>query len=806
MKQAKKILSLFILLLITSLCHSQNLSGVVIYINPGHGGYDSDDRNMVIPPYTQGDPNGFWESQSNLDKGLQLRDLLRSANATTYMSRLTNTTADDLPLSQIVAEANECNADYMLSIHSNAGVTNYILQLYAGVDPGDTETYPSPPPCSDRSREISSVIAKHQYSNEVNCWASNYTVRGDKTFARLVMGWSNGYGVLRGLAVPGCISEGSMHDYIPETMRLMNMEYKWLEAWHFYKSFCEVFDGGTIASGNIAGSVHDSRNKNLDTYVKIRGSKDELLCLSNAVITVNPGNLTYTTDAIINNGVFVFKQLAPGKYTVNVSAPDYFSENYELEVKAGETTYLNSMLNKQRLTPPEVIDYSPKVSEGQLVGCGSKFVFDFNWDVDEQSAIKAFSIEPHVEGTITFSDSQHRMTFSPNQPLAISTDYTITIDKSLKHPGNISMLNDFVLKFTTANRNRLVMLAAYPTPDIKEVHYGKVQFDFRFDNKLNTVLAREGLKVYNSKGEEMTKAPRSIKLNSIGGSFGSFMFNLSENLVENETYRVVIDRNMMDVDDIDIVDTYDYTFKAVNMAVSNQPVAIEINHTDEFAFNSSKSAEVASFNFSLATDKKLFGNASCKLIMNFVNDAGHGVMHYNLKSSVDVTNRQAIGLHLAGDLTGNEVWLHFKDDSNGLESIKADDLTFNDWKFIEVDLKSLAENKHYQLSGLSIRQKQQPLTKSGIVYVDNVLLYDKKDTGIIIGESNELNLYYDAQQKLLSVDSEEVKSMKLYTIGGTLIQQTTLCQMKVDHCLPDIYIVEVELQDNKIITQKIIIR
>ena len=49
---------------------SQDLSGVRIFINPGHGGYDSDDRNVVIAPYSQGDQNGFWESKSNLDKGM----------------------------------------------------------------------------------------------------------------------------------------------------------------------------------------------------------------------------------------------------------------------------------------------------------------------------------------------------------------------------------------------------------------------------------------------------------------------------------------------------------------------------------------------------------------------------------------------------------------------------------------------------------------------------------------------------------------------------------------------------------------
>ena len=29
-----------------------------VYINPGHGGYDSDDRNMVIYPFHQGDSAG----------------------------------------------------------------------------------------------------------------------------------------------------------------------------------------------------------------------------------------------------------------------------------------------------------------------------------------------------------------------------------------------------------------------------------------------------------------------------------------------------------------------------------------------------------------------------------------------------------------------------------------------------------------------------------------------------------------------------------------------------------------------------
>lgn len=57
---------------------------------------------------------------------------------------------------------------------------------------------------SDNSRD-----RKHQellpnlYANQITTWSSTYSVRGEKTFARTAMGWSDGYGVMRGLYVPG---------------------------------------------------------------------------------------------------------------------------------------------------------------------------------------------------------------------------------------------------------------------------------------------------------------------------------------------------------------------------------------------------------------------------------------------------------------------------------------------------------------------------------------------------------------------------------------------------------------------------
>lgn len=89
MKQIYYILFIGLFLLKTSGTYAQDLSGITIYVNPGHGGFDSDDRNIPVGPYGPGDVNGFWESQSNLDKGVQLVELLKGAKANVYISRTT---------------------------------------------------------------------------------------------------------------------------------------------------------------------------------------------------------------------------------------------------------------------------------------------------------------------------------------------------------------------------------------------------------------------------------------------------------------------------------------------------------------------------------------------------------------------------------------------------------------------------------------------------------------------------------------------------------------------------------------------
>lgn len=101
--------------------------------------------------------------------------MLEVAGATVIMTRVTNTTADDLPLSQIVAMGNQANVDFLLSIHSNAGngAVNHVDVACFGVDLNDNTVYntfdpnnPAHKLLSDNSRAISTEIAKNLYANK----------------------------------------------------------------------------------------------------------------------------------------------------------------------------------------------------------------------------------------------------------------------------------------------------------------------------------------------------------------------------------------------------------------------------------------------------------------------------------------------------------------------------------------------------------------------------------------------------------------------------------------------------------------
>lgn len=403
-----------ITLMSLSLLYSQDLTGIRICVDPGHGGTESDDRpNPTV---------GFFESASNFTKGLELQNVLRGLGATVKMTRPGNYdppptdghgTINDPSLSERVAIANAFVSDYFQSIHSNGGVgsLNFTLILFQGGD--NTPTYAGSKVMADI------LVGKIRVANRTG-YHSN-AVRGDFDF----YGTGRAYlGVFKGLNMFATLTEGSFHDYRAETWRLMNLDYRKNEARAIVRSIIEYYSQPGFATGSLAGIVRDPNEGS--GWVAFSGTGDQHKPIDEVQITINPGNHIYTGD-LKKNGYFCVDSLDPGSYTVIAEATDYNSDTSVVTISANKTNFSDFYLTSN--APPAIILSSPAVGD-TIFPSWNVLRFKFNHAMNTPSVDSVFSITPHHSGTIDWSQDQKIMSFTPDDILAFVTEYTIEIGGS----------------------------------------------------------------------------------------------------------------------------------------------------------------------------------------------------------------------------------------------------------------------------------------------------------------------------------------------------------------------------------------
>ena len=408
----KSILLALALMLGTGLYAVNVLDQARIYINPGHGGWGSNDRPMETINYAVKDTLGFFETNTNLLKGLELRDQLEAARAGyVKMSRTVNgiTTRDDVQrtsydkyyegdvvggvtqivtLSVIARDVEENNMDYFISIHSNAATegtaTNYPLLLYRGTDSQSGNGLVN-------AREMTRAAWEYIANNKITYYSA-YTAstannsRGDLTFYGSSGSALDGFIGYLGVLKHGCdgyLSEGCFHTYQPERHRLLNKDYCRQEGIRYARAVRAWFGDNTETKGSIMGTVKDkyeSLEHALYTY-KI-ASVDEFKPLNEVqVILQNESGTqlaTYTTDKEYN-GIYVFNNLAPGKYKLVYNISGYWPETEEIEVVANETSFINKNLTNLLMPEPgteedvteEVEYYFHPVQDGDIAGASA---------------------------------------------------------------------------------------------------------------------------------------------------------------------------------------------------------------------------------------------------------------------------------------------------------------------------------------------------------------------------------------------------------------------------------------------------
>ena len=783
-----------------------------VYINPGHGGYDSDDRNMVIYPFHQGDTAGSWESKSNLRKGLALREILQKKGYQTSISRVTNTTADDLALSTIVALCNQSGADVFYSIHSNAtgtsAVTNFPMVFYRG--------YTGSPQVVNAD-VLAADLEPYLYASQTTVWTHNYQIWGDWSF-RPEWG-TQGYGVLRGNRAVANLSEGSFHDYIPEAYRLLGLQYCWMEGWNISLGADKYFDRlDQYDLGVISGNVRDDRIKRLQENPQpfIVYGDDNLMPIHSATVRLldqNGNEVQRTMTDTLRNGIYTFKYVVPGTYTVEVSEPSHFSQTAEVIVSANAATYQNFYLKRVRDTPPVVVNYTPVWHEGDpAVKCSTPIILSFNWDMDSMTTCSAFHLDPPVAGTFRWEDSYYRLVFEPVDAFDVSTFYTLTLDKSAEHGGGTAMDEDFTMQFYTQPRNHLSELAVFPYEGAP-VHFKTPTVELRVDSLLDTYNLFQRLRVLDSEGNELAWNKRSIKYNKNGDDYGFVRIPLVKNIEVGKEYQLILDVDIADTAGIHLPAARVINFTGVDAGADKpgmQVVEDFENADDYYSYNSNVYPEGLDNSEIKSSTDRLFGSKSMQVTYEF-NDYT-GPLYIKPKDTSDIIFHpgDTLGIHVWGDMSYNYLMAFFsiENDSWEMESfgIVLGPINFHGWRYIEtVPNTSDLFEKDAKFKGFGISYGLDycsPVVKTGTIRFDNLL--KKESSGIDEVEMAGMQVKVAGDYIVVSADTW-VQGVELIDINGRTIKATGGNCLNVADVASGVYLVRVHI-NGQTATQKVVIR
>ena len=363
----KRIASIFAFCLVL-----MSANATKIYINPGHGSWGPNCRPMATINYAAGDTLGFFESNTNLWKAFMLESKLKAAGFDVKMSRRASggsgTNEYNKALSTICSETDNYGADYFISIHSNAATegtnTNYPLILYRGTDSNERVTGSKARANAswDRLKEINTSGFEYYTS-----YTNSRNVRGVTSFYG-----SDYLGALKHSS-PGFLSEGYFHTYQPSRHRALNPDWCRQEGIRYYRGIMDYYGKAGEKVGYIMGAVRTKEksinhslytyNSNTnDKYAPIHGAKIVLRNASGNVIKTDCYHYVkrmlknqdyYTTDHNYN-GIFVFDNLEPGKYTISVHASGYKDYIGTVTVTADKTTYPEIFLEKGQGTEPNI--------------------------------------------------------------------------------------------------------------------------------------------------------------------------------------------------------------------------------------------------------------------------------------------------------------------------------------------------------------------------------------------------------------------------------------------------------------------
>jgi N-acetylmuramoyl-L-alanine amidase len=712
MKRKYFIAFIFFELLINGQAISQDFSGIKICIDPGHGAYGPNDRN--IPDV------GFWESESNWIKANQLKQILTAHNANVILTRNCQGTGCDISLSSRVAIANQNNSDFFHSIHSNAAnqLANYTLLLFRGLNDNSPE--------NPLAKQMGAIMSVEIYN--VHRTTASYN-RADYSFL--------GYhlGVLNGLNMPGTLSEGSFHDYRIECWRLMNNEYKKHEAWAIARSFQKFYNKSAFGVGIVAGILRD-KDKNNTLPFNSSLPNDKFLPLNGIKVTLKELNKVYYTDNY-NNGFYFFDSLQPGTYKVIFENVDYDKDSVTLVVKANETVFGDKFLNYNTSLPPFVVSYQP-ASLNDSIRVFDQIQITFSREMNIASVQNAFSTNPPSQGTFGWSDNNKILSYKPIGIFQKATVYTVTIDTSAKSFFNVKLTQPFSFQFVTKNKDRLLLLKNFPRQNLNNVAETFL-FKLYFNGSINNASFVGKLFLYDKNNQKITL--KNLKIEN-KNNIGLATFEPKDPLIRGEEYRLELSPTVNDVEGYTLLETHNINFRITQSQIQSGTILNNFSNLSEWKqpriSTGSIGIDTTKSKFEILAERFYSSSTSGKLTYSFLQQSNARAI-VKLNNPIDISSNK-LSVVVYGDDNGNTLSFILLNDGSEV-NVKVDSLDWTGWKIVSIDLNSLGMTGSIKFVGISV-DKTNSGEKDGVIYVDDLQIdASLKSEENIVFLANEFELF-----------------------------------------------------------------
>ena len=239
-----------------------------------------------------------------------------------------------------------------------------------------------------------------------------------------------------------------------------------------------------------------------------------------------------------------------------------------------------------------------------------------------------------------------------------------------------------------------------------------------FDAAIVNASVRNNVAVLDANGNKLAVNSRSFKYNQAPEPYGHVAFELTNALEPNTEYKLVLDANIKDNDNVLLNGTYEIPFRTGEELTPTLPLVHDME-TTFFEGDKDNSTDVESANVMKYANKKYAGSASNQFSYVFAAAGGEARFKVTNPTLIISNNVSKLGMYVFSDYSFNTLYVHYGVDGDN-QFVKVCDLDYAGWRYCEVDLSVLPAGVDYQFMGLSLKGGNNLLSGSGAFYIDNV--------------------------------------------------------------------------------------